>query len=184
MEGSMRLVCFALIVGLSPHMAGAQSAQPDPGARVRLVKTSGVFQPHRTGKVLSRQGDSVTVAFERTESGLAAYMATVPTAALEVSTGLRERVFEQGAVGAAIGGVVGALLGHAADQECEAANYCAANSSEILWRGLIAGGAVGGIIGGFSGQKNKTDRWVPATTARVDVMVGSRSVATVVAIRW
>lgn len=181
-------LCLALLaptlVPLGPHVAIAQTASPEPGARVRVTSTA-LHLHHVEGVVSASSSDTLILftPYSRMVRGRVVWDTTrrnVPLDAidtLEVSTGTASNFGRGAGIGALILGSAGLVLGIAAgNEDPNHPSFFQYDQGTLMAMGLLEGTLVGGLLGGIIGAMSHHDVWkaatVPSATTPLTLRLG------------
>ena len=156
MDHREKLLSAALVLLIPGSIALAQQS-PDlvPGTRVR-VSAPGASRPQLTGNIAAVDEKTLTVINDGQPVRVPRELIT----RLDVGWGRKRHVWQGLLIGAAAGGLIGAVL-----------PLCDSYSGSCSTRGeQVTGGVVGfGILGAIVGNKVKSDTWVEAPLGQVRV---------------
>ena len=172
MAGVLRMVLVggvSLLVGLPQAEAGAadndrvtleQPSDLAQGARVRVTASGGLRQ-QLTGNILSQDEKTLTII---DDGGQPVKVPREIVTRLDVSWGRKRHALPGLLIGAAAGGLIGAIL-----PLCDGYNPCSTRG-ELLTGGVVGFGAIGALVGAFV----KSDKWVeiPLDRGRVSLRAG------------
>jgi hypothetical protein len=145
-----------LMILLVPALATAQGVL-EPGARIRILKSSTAYEPRRTGSVLSVAGDSAIITLNAAPSTTQAFALS----RLEVARGHRTHALTGARIGAITGLVLGFVGGYSSGSDCNGDElFVCFDRSTTGGLGAAVGAVYGVIAGGIAGRLIRTDRWV------------------------
>jgi len=162
-----RFLSVLVLVAIAPEYSAAQSglASLSPGTRVR-VKAASLGPSARSARVVSAGADTLVVR----PDGEGDFTVTLPRTEitqLDVSVGRSTRKARLALAGAAVGGLVGVVVGVATftDPCVENPAICAGwfyeTQGSAAFGGFVGGALVGAAAGAIAGHFWTTDRWAP-----------------------
>jgi len=162
-----RFLSVLVLVAIAPEYSAAQSglASLSPGTHVR-VKAASLGPSARSARVVSAGADTLVVR----PDGEGDFTVTLPRTEitqLDVSVGRSTRKARLALAGAAVGGLVGVVVGVATftDPCVENPAICAGwfyeTQGSAAFGGFVGGALVGAAAGAIAGHFWTTDRWAP-----------------------
>ena len=185
------LAFLALTVAGGASLHAQSTAPAKVGERVRIT-TASQRAPHRiVGSVVGVQGDTLLLRTSDVATPRPVAIGEIST--LEVSFGrsgnVRRGLLWGSAVGATLGGIVGAVTYK--KPECAGATFfcggVAPNRSADVVAGAIVGGLAGLAVGGIWGATHLSERWIRrplGSGARVGIAPGSHGATLTLAARF
>lgn len=156
---SKSFIALAISAWFLGRVAEAQDASHLPeGTRVRLT-TAALDATQRIGTIVSATHD--TIAFRADHDPITRNIAVAHIVTIETSGGVHTHRSRDAAIGALLGGVVGAIVGGSGPKPSGTCFiFCDTRGQHIAegaLEGLTIGWPAGFIVGGF----DKTERWMP-----------------------
>ncbi len=173
----MRHVTMLVAILAFVPLASATAQVPiRPGARVRVTRPPicranticvGRAPRQRVGTFLAWRSDTIVVQSNGDTLSVPVDLVT----RLDVVRGQKSNTIEGAIIGLLVGGVAGAAMVYASDQECESPRgeffSCTVDISPL--GGALSVGLTGGVVGALIGLEIQTDRWQEVQLHRLRV---------------